>query len=353
VAHRRFYYRRVYWYDRRLRVATSSISTCHSDCTRGSFNLSTRGLHRGRRGWRPMKSKALGVVVVRVQVPELHDGHRYLLDAVTNIHERVLVVIGTSEARLTTTDPLSYEIRRQMILKAYPDVQVDQLGDKPSDLQWSDALDGVIERWQQWYGEPYQQPVLYGGRDSFLSHYHGKNRIFELPPAEPMSGTDIRASVGVTDSTDFRRGIIYASKHRYPTSYQCVDAAIWNPFGQILLGQKKTDNGKWRFIGGFVNTTDPDLEYAVRREVREETGVESGDPEYIGSARIDSYRYRSGDDKLMSALFAVPFGFGPPKAADDLDEVGWFDWKDVKNVIADEHMPLYSLLEEWWNSATF
>lgn len=46
-----------------------------------------------------MKAPSLGVVVVRVQVPELHEGHRYLLDAVTAIHDCVLVVVGETEAR--------------------------------------------------------------------------------------------------------------------------------------------------------------------------------------------------------------------------------------------------------------
>lgn len=293
-----------------------------------------------------MKSKALGVVVVRVQVPELHPGHRHLLDTVTMLHEDVLVVIGETEARLTVDDPLTYEMREVMIHTAYPNVRIARLSDSPSDVLWSEDLDGLIDSYRIHGVDPIA--YLYGGRDSFLSHYHGIMRSFELPPVEPSSGTEIRAAVEPKDTPDFRAGMIYASKHKFPISYQCVDVAIWRPTEQGMLwlfGQKKQDNGKYRFVGGFVSPSDGSLEAAAMREVREETGVEPGDPVYIGSAQINDHRYpKDGVDRLMTAFFTCRIIFGAGVAADDLDACKWMTLDEAQFVIAPEHELLYHVL---------
>ena len=289
-----------------------------------------------------MKSPSLGVCVVRLQVPELHDGHRYLLNMVTGLHANVLVFIGVTEARLTVEDPLTFEMRASMLKKLYPNVTVLPITDHPLDHVWSARLDDRIDINSDPMLPP---PVLYGGRDSFLQHYSGKNRTFELPPAPTSSGTDAREAVEVKDTPDFRAGMIFASKHKFPISYQCVDAAIRGHDGKFLLGQKAIDNGKWRFIGGFVSPADDSLETAVRREVREETGIEPGDPQYMGSAQINDFRYpKHAQDRLMSAFFLVPCTFGAGKAADDIDATRWFDITEIAMILIDEHQPLLTLL---------
>src|SRR5689334_16254558 len=121
-----------------------------------------------------MKSNTLGVVVVRLQVPELHAGHRYLLNTVSAIHSRVLVVIGETEARLTPEDPLTFEMREAMLCKMFPNVIVARLSDHPSDLKWSMLLDDLIcahSGLSSSADAPNNAPTLYGGRDSFLKHY--------------------------------------------------------------------------------------------------------------------------------------------------------------------------------------
>lgn len=290
-----------------------------------------------------MKSNTLAVAVVRLQVPDLHEGHHYLLRSITTIHERVLVVIGETEARLTPDDPLTFDMRKKMVLAAYPNVIIDRLSDHPSDTAWSQSLDDLIRR-HQISEVQLMEPLLYGGRDSFLKHYTGRCKTYELPPTPPVSGTEIREAVQPIDTLDFRAGVIFASKYRYPASYQVVDVAVVNK-GEILLGQKKIDNGKWRFIGGFVSPGDKSLEAAAQREVREELGIEPGDATYVGSAQINDYRYpEGGSDRIMSAFFTLDFVFGSPKATDDLDACCWASLDKAECLMIPEHVGLYQML---------
>lgn len=302
-----------------------------------------------------MKSEALGVVVVRLQVPELHAGHRYLLNSVTAIHRNVLAVIGETEARLTLTDPLTFEMRAEMLRASYPNIQIVSLQDQPDDVAWSKALDRKIGEVMYLNSKMSPYPILYGGRDSFLQHYHGNFRTFELPPIEPVSGTAIRDAVEVKHSEDFRLGMIYASKHRFPISYQCVDVAIYRPgprqcpaAAEWLFGQKKSDDGKWRFVGGFVSPQDATLEAAAKREVREETGVEPGEPEYLMSMQVDDHRYpEGGADRLMTALFVMPVTFGCGVAGDDIDACQWMTLEEAAGNIVPQHGQMFDHLVRW------
>jgi bifunctional NMN adenylyltransferase/nudix hydrolase len=265
----------------------------------------------------------------------------------TAIHDNILVIIGKSETRLTPENPLTFDMRAQMLKAAYPNIQIMSLLDHPDDHTWSANLDRKIAEVMYLNSQFSPDPILYGGRDSFLQHYHGRYRTFELPPVEPISGTEIRESVEVKHSEDFRRGMIYAAKHRFPISYQTVDVAIVQD-QKVLLGRKKIDGEKWRFIGGFVSPLDETLEAAAMREAREETGIEPSCIEYIGSTQIDDFRYpKGGTDRIMTAFFCMNVMFGAPKAADDIDEVRWFTFAEVNQNIALIHLPLANMLYDF------
>lgn len=285
-----------------------------------------------------MKLKSLGVAVMRVQVDELHAGHRFLLDSMSAIHEKVLVVLGDTEARLSPADPLPAEARRALVQRSYPDVTVTFIADQPSDVEWSKTLDMVVDMFQIACGTM-GPSVLYGSRDSFLDHYHGKLPMTRLASPASASGTEVRAGIELEDDPAFRRGMIFASKYKYPTVFPTVDVAIMRD-GKVLLGRKQRDGGKWRFIGGFVAPSDTSMAQAALREAREETGLEVGDPDYIGSCQIDDYRYpKTGSDRIMTSFFSVRYLFGAAVAADDISEVEWFPAASLPPLV-EAHWPL-------------
>jgi ADP-ribose pyrophosphatase YjhB (NUDIX family) len=140
----------------------------------------------------------------------------------------------------------------------------------------------------------------------------------------------------------------------YPTSFQTTDCVIRNPENnQFLFGRKKKNNGKWRFLGGFVDVKDLSLEAASKRERIEEGGLdlECVEPKYLFSVRIDDPRYRESEHKILTAVFLHDYLFGFAKGGDDIDDgVEWFRDYEIrasyKDFIVDTHWPIVEKLIE-------
>jgi bifunctional NMN adenylyltransferase/nudix hydrolase len=266
------------------------------------------------------KPTDVGVIVGRFQVNELHEAHIDLITSVTNKHDRVLVFLGNSIIRNTTSNPLDYRARRAMIADKFPNVEIHYINDNPSDVAWSKNLDKLISEQLM----PLQTVTLYGSRDSFLKGYSGKYNTCELEATTFISGTEVRRRVSnnYPATSDYRAGMIAATAYRYPTAFQCVDIAVVNDKQEVLLA-RKPDEKKWRFIGGFSDPRTHSLEEDAKREVQEEAGIEVEIISYLGSTLIDDWRYRGEQDKIKTALFLAKYIFGKPEGADDIAEVKW------------------------------
>lgn len=302
---------------------------------------------------KPTTPKAeVGVIIGRFQCPELTEGHLDLINTVLTNHKKVLVLLGKSVVKVTQRNPLDFYTRKLMINSKFPDVVILPVKDMGSDEAWSKGVDGQIRS-----AFDMESVVIYGSRDGFAPYYTGQFPIIELEAVKPdISSTVARklASEVVRDSYEFRCGLIYAAYNKHAITYPTVDACLYNEkTGEILLGHKKTDaKDKWRFPGGFVDATkDESKEDAVSRELHEETGflAELSTIKYIGSMKVNDYRYEKEVDKIMTTLYLVPFTWGIVKAGDDLDEVKWFKLDDIiKNEgyqLVDEHKPLVGLLK--------
>jgi bifunctional NMN adenylyltransferase/nudix hydrolase len=212
---------------------------------------------------------------------------------------------------------------------------------------WSLCLDNLLHS-----TFPKEQFVLYGGRKSFIEYYHGKLTTQEFPELGQHSASEIRAQEAdkVLSSIDFRLGINYAFHNTYTKVYPTVDVALFrNNRSELLLGKKPNAHG-WRLPGGFVDVSDESYEHAAYRELKEECGsLETGIIQYIGSARIDDWRYRQEDDKILTMLFATDLIYGNASPSDDLEQVRWFSTHNLERMMKDqqivkEHHPLVELL---------
>jgi bifunctional NMN adenylyltransferase/nudix hydrolase len=289
--------------------------------------------------------KQTAVLIARFQTPSFPGESRQLLHHLLAHYAKVVVVLRVAPVRGSRANPLDFPVREAMLKEAYPTLPVLALRDHPSAAVWSEHLEALLAK--HFPGEEY---ILFMSPDATPFPYTGTLPVQVLPfeeeesPAEPC-GEDTE---DVLPTEAFRRGIRYAYCRTYARVNPTVDVALLDG-GKILLGKKKERDG-WRLPGGFADPGDESFEAAAVRELREECGaVQTAAMRYIGSARIDDWRYRTEADKVLTLLFATTLLSGMPQAGDDLAEVGWFDLVHLEGMlaagdIAEEHHVLIRLL---------
>lgn len=287
-----------------------------------------------------------GVIVGRFQIPKLTEGHWDLIKAVRSQTDRLVIVIGSSPLSFTNRDPLSFEQRFLSILKETrlyaKDILV--LEDNPSNEVWSQNLDTLLE--------DYENPILFGSRDSFVPHYSGKYPTMLIPCERTGCAGDTRKQIAKTTNftTDFLKGIIYTVENKFPTAYPTVDIAVlkWDGKSTSILLGKKPNKSTYCFIGGFVDPSDLSLELAAARELKEEVGnIQTHEYKYIGSHKVNDFRYAGTKDGIITSLFATYMMGGNPVASDDIEEIKWFDLDNFDmNVLSEHHKSLMKMLKD-------
>lgn len=294
------------------------------------------------------KSYSIGAMVGRFQVHELHEAHQYLIDQVVKNHKKVVLFLGVPKVVGTKKNPLDFETRKKMIQHHYPDIVILSLPDFGDDKRWSQELDKRLKE-----VHPVGDILLYGGRDSFIPYYKNGGGQFdcqELDQYTFVSGTEVRKMVSseVKDSADFRAGVIYQSYNQYPKVHPCVDVAVLDDKGRLLLAKRPYEDG-WRFIGGFTKPTDTSYEHTARRKVSEDAGVNLAITSlvYIGSVQVPDWRYQSEEDKILSVLFRTIRGWGRIEPSDDVSELRYFEISELEKLeIVKEHQVLMTMFLE-------
>jgi bifunctional NMN adenylyltransferase/nudix hydrolase len=282
---------------------------------------------------------SLGVIVGRFQTSQLHSGHKALFEIAASENENLLIVLATSENKLSRSNPLDVETRFHMVeeyLEETEDfhknhIRMQSIQDCKTDLQWSLDLDSIINRINE---EAPSEVTLYGGRKSFINSYSGiyktknvakqiaEKRISHNCSASEQRQRDYRIDPKYHDLS-FRKGVIYASNMMHPRSFSCVDIALIHENSLYMCSKRGSD--KLMFFGGFVDTKDSSFEKAAERELYEESGATTNKMNYICSEKINDFRYNKEEDGVVFTSFYWCNSNKPshwsPKACDDIEKV--------------------------------
>jgi ADP-ribose pyrophosphatase YjhB (NUDIX family) len=110
--------------------------------------------------------------------------------------------------------------------------------------------------------------------------------------------------------------------------------------GKILLALRGVEprRGYWDLPGGFLEEAEEPLD-GLRREFREETGIEVEPVEWLGT-HIEPY----GAHFVLGLTWLVG-GEGEPRAADDVAELRWFGPDELPAELAFAHQN--DLVRNW------
>lgn len=120
----------------------------------------------------------------------------------------------------------------------------------------------------------------------------------------------------------------------YPVRPIVAVGALIIQDGRVLLVRRATEplKGEWSLPGGVVETGET-LEEAVKREVLEETGIETFVQRAVGLFQriIPDANGRVRFHYVVHDYLCGP-SMGETKAADDVDQVAWFTKDEVKTL---------------------
>ena len=118
------------------------------------------------------------------------------------------------------------------------------------------------------------------------------------------------------------------------------NAIIRNNAGQILLQQRTYPRGKWGLPGGLMELGES-TEETIRREVKEETGLDLGKLTLFGVYSGEGYRCKAENGDLFDVVIIVYITDDYSGKAEVMDDESisfeWFDFTSLPENIAGSH----------------
>ena len=271
--------------------------------------------------------KTLGVIVGRFQTPDITPGHEFLFEEVYKRHDNIVVFIGCKPPNYQPDEknPLDFFSRKAMIQGSKPNVSVLSITDNREDIEWSLELDKRIDEVRGTF-----DVILYGSRDSFISHYKGRFETYELESNIIYSATSVREKIiqSAKESEDFRAGVIYGLSNKLVCglhhSYGLIVQKDKKGY-KVLLGKKRGEK-EYTLFGGIYNPeTDKSYSDTVKRNIREQLGknFEIGSTKFLFDSQLNHWAYSSSNEKIHGNFFICEVAWGYPTPNSEFELVEW------------------------------
>jgi ADP-ribose pyrophosphatase YjhB (NUDIX family) len=136
----------------------------------------------------------------------------------------------------------------------------------------------------------------------------------------------------------------------YANSEPTASALCVDDEGHLLLARRGRGpfTGSWDFPGGFLGEGEHPRD-GLRRELKEETGVEIEPLEFLG-VWIDRYSEDESGPATLNFYWTARIAGGEPEANDDVAELRWFAPSEIpREELAFRHLP--DVLARWQQHA--
>lgn len=133
----------------------------------------------------------------------------------------------------------------------------------------------------------------------------------------PRCGSALERGDGRARCSDC--GSVYYASSKATACALCVDER-----GRVLLARRANEpfKDRWDLPGGFLEEGEHPLD-GVRRELREETGLEVAPLTFLG-VWMDQYPYGTHTASTLNLYWTARVLRGSPEPADDVSELAWF-----------------------------
>lgn len=333
-----------------------------------------------------MKKYDTSLAIGRWQLP--HNEHYRLIQRALQCAERVVIVIGSSNASRSPVNPFTAQERQEMLEHM---LTPDDLA-RVIFVHQPDFLDS--ERWNEDLARrvsPYTQSrtALVGYKKDASSAYLGHFPQWDFvdigtPDGPQLNATDLRASYfesfdahrlaqhvhpavlywliqwqntpQYTERSEEHRAI-QAYRARYTAPYYLTADAVICHNNHVLLIKRKSVIGRnqWALPGGFMEDQETFLECALR-ELKEETRIEVTETtlrDCLKKSQVFDHPRRSPRGRLITQafLFVLDQEETPKvQGADDALHAQWFPIQDIALIetqLFEDHALILDYLIDW------
>lgn len=235
--------------------------------------------------------KKIGILIGRFQVPEPHEGHRFLINRILERCDDLIILVGSANRARSIKNPFTFMERSSAILNSFPDkeqrIWVVPLNDYLyNDSQWMADVAATIQYTVNQIPKMDNNVQL-----TLFGHYkEGNNYLKWFPQMKyenidsdiELSGTEVRRMTlsklpqcVQDDYAYFDKEAAKFVMYPYPETlnFNCGDAIV-ECLGHILLIERGAapGAGTWALPGGHKNRNETFFDCAIR-ELYEETNL--------------------------------------------------------------------------------